>query len=63
MGFLDKILKSKQKSNKTDELLDTIEDFDDVYSSNNNKSNSNLNCDKFIESPLMSVSEIGLLKV
>ena len=47
MGFLDKILKSKQKSNKTDELLDTIEDFDNVYSSNNiesnDKSNSNLN--------------------
>ena len=49
MGFLDKILKKKQKSNKTDELLDTIEDFDNVYSSNdiesNNKSTSNLNND------------------
>ena len=49
MGFLDKILKKKQKSNKTDELLDTIEDFDNVYSSNNiesnDKSTSNLNND------------------
>jgi hypothetical protein len=47
MGFLDKILKKKQKSNEVDDLLDTIEDFDEVYSSNdtkaNNKSNSNNN--------------------
>ena len=41
MGFLDKILKKKQKSNKTDDLLDTIEDFDDIYSSNDNSSNNN----------------------
>jgi hypothetical protein len=49
MGFLDKILKKKQKSNEVDDLLDKIEDFDNVYSSNNiesnNKSTTNLNND------------------